>query len=54
MTEGRIMPVADLDPFVPQSVRLAPLMNLVDAENMSDKRLAREIGDGLPADTAEQ
>jgi putative toxin-antitoxin system antitoxin component (TIGR02293 family) len=53
MTKGRIMFVADLDVYAPQSVRLARLMNLTDAEDMSDTQLAHEIGMGLPADTAE-
>ena len=45
--------VADLDVYAPQSVRLARLMNLTDADDMSDTQLAREIGEGLPANTAE-
>jgi putative toxin-antitoxin system antitoxin component (TIGR02293 family) len=48
------MLLADLDVYAPQSVRIARLMDLNDAEGMSDTQLAREIGEGLPADTAER
>jgi putative toxin-antitoxin system antitoxin component (TIGR02293 family) len=48
-----MMFVTDVDAYTPQSVRIARLLDLQDAEDMSDTQLARAIGEGLSAKTAE-
>jgi putative toxin-antitoxin system antitoxin component (TIGR02293 family) len=44
----------DVDAYAPQSVRIARLLDLRDADVMSATQLAREIGEGLQSNTAER